>query len=63
MDIFEILTHFFTLLLGGAIGSFLTFKISNKHNQQNNNTVTNGSIVNGNYNNGNHNSNTNNYEE
>lgn len=62
MDIFEILTHFFSLLIGGAVGSFLTFKVSKKHNQQNSNTVSNGSIVNGNYINGNNNSNTHNEE-
>ncbi|EET82093.1 hypothetical protein ACN6TW_11550 [Acinetobacter radioresistens] len=62
MDFFEILTHLFSLLIGGAVGSLLTFKIIKKHNQQNNNTVLNGSIVNGNYNNGNNNTNTHNNE-
>lgn len=60
MDILEVLTHLLTLVLGGALGSFLTFKMVRKNNQQNNNKVSNGSIINGDYINGNNNNKNNN---
>lgn len=64
MDYFEIITHILSLILGGVIGSLLTFKVNKKNNQQNNNNVSNGNIINGNFNNGNNNTNnsTNNNE-
>lgn len=58
MNLYEILTHLFSLIIGGAIGSFLTLKIIRNTNNQNNNTLRDGNIVNGNLNNGNNNKNT-----